>query len=31
VLDPRMLQLPAGVALVNGAMSLWWRCARVFL
>jgi GT2 family glycosyltransferase len=31
VLDPRMLQLPAGVAIANGAMSIWWRCARVFL
>jgi GT2 family glycosyltransferase len=31
VLDPSMLQLPVGVALVNGAMSAWWRCARVFL
>jgi GT2 family glycosyltransferase len=31
VLDPRMLQLPAGVAIVNAAMSVWWRCARVFL
>jgi GT2 family glycosyltransferase len=31
VLDPRMLQLPAGVAVVNGAFSAWWRGARVFL
>ena len=31
VLDPRMLQLPAGVAVVNGAISAWWRGARVFL
>ena len=31
VLDPRMLQLPAGVAVVNGLVSAWWRGARVFL
>jgi GT2 family glycosyltransferase len=31
VLDPRMLQLPAGVAVVNGVVSAWWRGARVFL
>ncbi|MEP6813077.1 MAG: glycosyltransferase family 2 protein [Actinomycetota bacterium] len=31
VLDPRMLELPAGVAAVNGAVSAWWRGARVFL
>jgi GT2 family glycosyltransferase len=31
VLDPRMLELPAGVAVVNGAVSAWWRGARVFL
>ena len=26
-----MLQLPAGVAVVNGFVSAWWRGARVFL
>jgi hypothetical protein len=31
VLDPRMLELPAGVSVVNGAVSAWWRGARVFL
>jgi GT2 family glycosyltransferase len=31
VLDPRMLQLPAGVAVVNGVVSAWWRGVRVFL
>ncbi len=31
VLDPKMLQLPAGVSVVNGAISAWWRGARVFL
>ena len=31
VLDPRMLDLPAGVSVVNGAISAWWRGARVFL
>jgi GT2 family glycosyltransferase len=31
VIDPRMLALPRGAALLNGATSLWWRAARVFL
>jgi GT2 family glycosyltransferase len=31
VLDPRMLELPAGVAALNGLVSLWWRGVRVFL
>ena len=31
VLDPRMLQLPAGVAVANAVVSAWWRGARVFL
>ncbi len=31
VLDPRMLSLPAGVAVLNGVVSAWWRAVRVFL
>jgi GT2 family glycosyltransferase len=31
VIDPRMLALPRGAALLNGAVSFWWRAARVFL
>jgi GT2 family glycosyltransferase len=31
VIDPRMLALPPGAALLNSAVSLWWRAARVFL
>ena len=31
VLDPRMLELPAGLAAANSAVSAWWRGARVFL
>jgi GT2 family glycosyltransferase len=31
VLDPRMLELPAGVAALNGLVSVWWRGVRVFL
>ena len=31
VLDPRMLELPAGVATLNGLVSAWWRGVRVFL
>jgi GT2 family glycosyltransferase len=31
VLDPRMLELPAGVAVLNGLVSAWWRGVRVFL
>ena len=31
VLDPRMLELPSGVAALNGLVSLWWRGVRVFL
>ena len=31
VLDPRMLELPPGAAIVNRAVSAWWRGARVFL
>jgi GT2 family glycosyltransferase len=29
--DPRMLELPAGVAALNGLVSAWWRGVRVFL
>ncbi len=31
MLDPRMLELPSGVAALNGLVSLWWRGVRVFL
>ncbi len=31
VLDPRMLELPAGAGAVNGLVSAWWRGVRVFL
>jgi GT2 family glycosyltransferase len=31
VLDPRMLELPRAVALLNGVVSAWWRAVRVFL
>jgi GT2 family glycosyltransferase len=31
VLDPRMLELPAAVAALNGLVSTWWRAVRVFL
>jgi hypothetical protein len=31
VLDPRMLELPAGVAAANALVSVWWRGARVVL
>ena len=31
VLDPRMLELPAGAAVANGLLSLWWRGVRVCL
>jgi GT2 family glycosyltransferase len=31
VLDPRMLELPAGVAAANALVSAWWRGARVVL
>jgi GT2 family glycosyltransferase len=31
VLDPRMLELPAGVAVLNGIVSAWWRAVRVLL
>jgi GT2 family glycosyltransferase len=31
VLDPRMLELPPGVAALNGLVSAWWRGVRVFL
>ena len=30
-LDPRMLELPSGVAVLNGLVSAWWRAVRVFL
>jgi GT2 family glycosyltransferase len=30
-LDPRMLELPPGVALANGLLAAWWRVVRVFL
>ncbi len=31
VLDPRMLDLPSGVAVLNGLVSAWWRAVRVIL
>jgi GT2 family glycosyltransferase len=31
VLDARMLELPAGVGVLNGAVSAWWRGVRVLL
>jgi GT2 family glycosyltransferase len=31
VVDPRMLDLPPGVAVLNGLVSAWWRGVRVFL
>jgi GT2 family glycosyltransferase len=31
VLDPRMLEFPAGVGVLNGAVSAWWRVVRVLL
>jgi GT2 family glycosyltransferase len=31
VLDPRMLELPAGVSAANALVSAWWRGARVVL
>jgi GT2 family glycosyltransferase len=31
VVDPRMLELPRGVAALNGLVSAWWRGVRVFL
>jgi GT2 family glycosyltransferase len=31
VLDPRMLELPPGASVANGAVAAWWRGARVFL
>jgi GT2 family glycosyltransferase len=31
VVDPRMLELPAGAAALNGLVSAWWRGVRVFL
>jgi GT2 family glycosyltransferase len=31
VVDPRMLELPLGVAALNGLVSAWWRGVRVFL
>jgi GT2 family glycosyltransferase len=30
-LDPRMLELPRGASLLNGAVTVWWRVVRVFL
>jgi len=30
-LDPRMLELPPGIGVLNGAVSAWWRGVRVFL
>ncbi len=30
-LDPRMLELPSGVTVLNGLVSAWWRAVRVFL
>ncbi|MDX6566792.1 MAG: hypothetical protein QOE10_2454 [Gaiellales bacterium] len=31
VVDPRMLELPPGVAALNGLVSAWWHGVRVFL
>jgi GT2 family glycosyltransferase len=31
VVDPRMLELPPGMAALNGLVSAWWRGVRVFL
>ena len=31
VLDPRMLELPSGIAALNALVSAWWRGVRVFL
>jgi GT2 family glycosyltransferase len=31
VLDPRMLELPPGVAALNSLVTIWWRGVRVFL
>jgi GT2 family glycosyltransferase len=31
VLDPRMLELPSGIAVLNGLIAAWWRGVRVFL
>jgi GT2 family glycosyltransferase len=31
VLDPRMVELPAGAGVLNGAVSAWWRAVRVVL
>jgi hypothetical protein len=31
VVDPGMLELPSGVAALNGLVSAWWRGVRVFL
>jgi GT2 family glycosyltransferase len=31
VLDPRMLELPPGAAVLNGVVSAWWRGVRVLL
>lgn len=31
VLDPRMLELPAGVGALNALVSAWWRAVRVVL
>ena len=31
VLDPRMLELPAGIAGLNSLVTIWWRGVRVFL
>jgi hypothetical protein len=31
VLDPRMLDLPPGIAALNDLVSVWWRGVRVFL
>ena len=31
VVDPRMLELPPGIAALNGLVSAWWRGVRVFL
>jgi len=31
VLDPRMLELPAGASLANALVAAWWRAVRVVL
>jgi hypothetical protein len=30
-LDPRMLELPKGLTVLNAFVSAWWRAVSVFL